>query len=137
MTEIKDKASTKTCTPSKKEPVAKMADQPIAEIVTKTSTSQAESTKDAGTDTDQAPQSENPAIVDASTEQAGQVPQAEATPVDDEYMAIAHNYSKHYPDCKQFHITGDKMVFLESDYQLALQHQSTQSQGQLHSITVQ
>lgn len=36
-----------------------------------------------------------------------------------------------YPDVKKFHVTGDGLVFLDSDYDQAVSHQNTIGKGEL------
>lgn len=37
----------------------------------------------------------------------------------DPFQALAEKYAKAYPDCKAFHITSDRQVFLDKDKNLA------------------
>ena len=43
-------------------------------------------------------------------------------------------YSKLYPKCKKFHVTADRMVFLENDLNAAQFHQRTLPDGQVESL---
>lgn len=53
------------------------------------------------------------------------------------YVEIAYRYAPHYPNCAQFHITSDKMVFLEPDKAAAIEHQNFIGKGEVRTIKVQ
>ena len=40
-------------------------------------------------------------------------------------------YRECYPDVAHFHVTGDSLVFLDSDYNQAISHQNTIGKGEL------
>lgn len=50
------------------------------------------------------------------------------------YIAIAQRYAGSYPNCPEFHITSDKMVFLAGDKAEAEAHQKTLGKGRLRTI---
>lgn len=54
----------------------------------------------------------------------------------DPFKALAEKYAKAYPDCKTFHITSDKQVFLDKDKNLAQFHQKGLGEGEVRTINV-
>lgn len=54
----------------------------------------------------------------------------------DPFKALAEKYAKAYPDCKAFHITSDKQVFLDKDKNLAQFHQKGLGEGEVRTINV-
>lgn len=50
------------------------------------------------------------------------------------YKEIAQRYAAHYPACGEFHITSDKMVFLEGDKAEAEAHQRELPKGEVITI---
>ena len=54
----------------------------------------------------------------------------------DPVKALAESYAKAYPDCKAFHITTDRQVFLEKDKNLAQFHQKALGEGEVRTINV-
>ena len=54
----------------------------------------------------------------------------------DPFKALAEKYAKAYPDCKAFHITSDRQVFLDKDKNLAQYHQKGLGEGEVRTINV-
>ena len=54
----------------------------------------------------------------------------------DPFQALAEKYAKAYPDCKAFHITSDRQVFLDKDKNLAQYHQKGLGEGEVRTINV-
>lgn len=50
------------------------------------------------------------------------------------FKAIAQRYAAYYPACGEFHITSDKMVFLEGDKAEAEAHQRELPKGEVITI---
>lgn len=48
-----------------------------------------------------------------------------------EEPAFLAQYRKCYPSNKKFHVTSDKLVFLESEFKKAAAHQATLGSGEL------
>ena len=70
------------------------------------------------------------AIEDAEKAEADQARKA------DPFQALAEKYAKAYPDCKAFHITSDRQVFLDKDKNLAQYHQKGLGEGEVRTINV-
>ena len=70
------------------------------------------------------------AIEDAEKAEADQARRA------DPFKALAEKYAKAYPDCKAFHITSDRQVFLDKDKNLAQYHQKGLGEGEVRTINV-
>lgn len=54
----------------------------------------------------------------------------------DPFKALAEKYAKAYPECRAFHITTDKQVFLDKDKALAKFHQKGLGEGEVRTINV-
>lgn len=54
----------------------------------------------------------------------------------DPLKVLAANYAEYYPECKTFHITSDRQVFLDKDKNLALLHQAGLGEGEVRTINV-
>lgn len=54
----------------------------------------------------------------------------------DPLKVLAANYAEYYPECKTFHITSDRQVFLDKDKNLALLHQAGLGEGEVQTINV-
>lgn len=54
----------------------------------------------------------------------------------DPFETLAKRYAKAYPDCRAFHITTDRQVFLEKDKNLAQYHQKGLGGGEVRTIKV-
>ena len=82
------------------------------------------------------------AIEDAEKAEADQVRReaeeaaAEQARKADPFKALAEKYAKAYPDCKAFHITSDKQVFLDKDKNLAQYHQKGLGEGEVRTVNV-
>lgn len=54
----------------------------------------------------------------------------------DPFETLAKRYAEAYPDCRTFHITTDRQVFLEKDKNLAQFHQKGLGGGEIRTIKV-
>ena len=75
----------------------------------------------------------NPDAKAAAAEKARKEAEAQAKKLAP-FKAIAQRYAAYYPACGEFHITSDKMVFLEGDKAEAEAHQRELPKGEVITI---
>lgn len=82
-------------------------------------------------ETPPAPDAEKPLQKKAAAKVATPiVPKQKDSPIE----KLLTDYRKRYPDNKVFHVTSDMQVFLESDRNMAVLHQSTLKSGELTTV---
>lgn len=69
---------------------------------------------------------------EASTEEPAKVKKAAKA----KFPAFLEGYIKSYPDEKAFHVTSDRQVFLDKDYNLAKLHQNSLGKGELKTYNI-
>lgn len=90
-------------------------------------------------DSNEVPEIKEPEVVSESKRAAtdpNEVPEIKPSKPKDRKTGVPkflEPYRKAYPKCRVFHVTSDRMVFLESDRNAALVHQQSIGEGSVET----